>query len=128
MIAKIILATVFAGLLAVLFFKRKRVGYQQNDPAILCEWYVLYGTICMISPTLHPWYLIWLVPMLVFFQNRAWILLTGLIILSYQVLVDYYKAGVWQESPITLLIVYVPFYALLLYDLLYPRIFVKSKI
>lgn len=127
MIAKKILAMAFMGLSIWLFLRRKRIGYQANERGILHEWFILFGAICIISPTLHPWYLIWLLPMLVFFHNRAWILLSGLIILSYQVLVDYYQTGVWQESPATQLMIYVPFYLMLLFDHRNLHFFRKSK-
>ena len=79
-------------------------------------WFVLFATICAVSPTLHPWYLIWLTPFLAIFPNRAWILLTGLVILSYRVIEDYFLEGVWQESLLVRLLIFAPFYGLLFYD------------
>ncbi|HEV8376069.1 MAG TPA: glycosyltransferase 87 family protein [Candidatus Polarisedimenticolia bacterium] len=37
----------------------------------------------LLSPTVHPWYVLWLVPFLVFIPSRGWILFTGLVSLSY---------------------------------------------
>ena len=41
---------------------------------------------------------LWIVPFLCFYPNYAWILLTGLIMLSYHVLIRYMADGIWMES------------------------------
>ena len=45
--------------------------------------FLLLGSGLLLSPTVHPWYALWLVPFLVFIPSRAWILFTGLVSLSY---------------------------------------------
>ncbi len=76
-----------------------------------------YGLLCMIillSPTVHPWYLLWMVPFLTFFPSRAWLLLTGLVSLSYLDPGPVMAEGTihswvrWAE--------YLPFFALLVWD------------
>lgn len=126
MIVKIILAAVWGGLFIVLFWRRTKSGYAHQDAAILHEWFWLFGAICVFTPTLHPWYLIWLVPVLAFYQSRAWLALTGLIFLSYVILQNYYQTGIWQESTITLLLIYLPFYAILIYDFAVGRRTLKT--
>ncbi len=37
----------------------------------------------LLAPTLHPWYLLWLLPLLTFALAPAWILLSGTVVLSY---------------------------------------------
>ncbi|MFQ5766769.1 MAG: glycosyltransferase 87 family protein [Acidobacteriota bacterium] len=37
----------------------------------------------LMAPTLHPWYLLWLLPLLSFAPSPAWILLCGTVVLSY---------------------------------------------
>ena len=60
--------------------------------------YFLVGLFILLSPTLHPWYLIWMVPFLVFYRNLAWIVFTSLVVLSYHVVIRYAAEGVWQEA------------------------------
>ena len=73
----------------------------------------------LLSPTVHPWYLLWLTPFLPYFPSRAWILFTGLVPLSY---LDPGPVGEgvrafdwiqWAE--------YLPFFALLILDMIRAR-------
>jgi hypothetical protein len=76
--------------------------------------YWMLGALLILSPTVHPWYLLWLVPFLTFFPSRAWLLLTGLVSLSYldpgPVVpeVTTHSWVRWAE--------YLPFFALLIWD------------
>ncbi|MFQ5628494.1 MAG: hypothetical protein ACE5I1_07020 [bacterium] len=118
MIAKYIVGVFFGAVYLSLFLRRLRDGYRSSKQVIFSEWFVLFGAICIVSPTLHPWYLVWLAPVLVIFPNRAWVAFTGLIFLSYSVLDKYYREGLWEESTLVLLAIYLPFYALLIFDFL----------
>jgi hypothetical protein len=57
------------------------LGLKKVPPLRGCYW--MLGAMLILSPTVHPWYLLWLVPFLIFFPSRAWLLLTGLVSLSY---------------------------------------------
>jgi hypothetical protein len=81
---------------------------------------ILFGAILMLSPNANPWYFTWLVPFLAFFPNPAWLLLTVLQLLSYHVLIDYQASGAYQFKPFYLWLTYGPFYALLLWWLIWP--------
>jgi alpha-1,6-mannosyltransferase len=78
--------------------------------------YLLFGAILMLAPNAYSWYFTWMVPLLVFFPNPAWLLLTVLQFLSYHVLIGYYASGVWHFQPLYLWLTYAPFYALLLWQ------------
>jgi len=80
--------------------------------------YVVTGFALLISPTVYPWYLCWIVPFLCFFRSRAWIYLTGAIFVSYTVWTVFRETGVWQVGWWMLLVEYVPFAVLLVYDYL----------
>ncbi|MDA0747116.1 MAG: hypothetical protein O2954_11390, partial [bacterium] len=60
--------------------------------------FYLIGIFLLLTPTLHPWYLIWMVPFLVFYRSPAWMGFTGLVVLSYVVLIRYAAEGVWEEA------------------------------
>ena len=77
---------------------------------------IMIGGAIMLTTTVQPWYLLWMAPFLCFYINRAWLLLTGLIMLSYQVLIHYDATGIWSENLWIKLVIYVPFYSLLLTD------------
>lgn len=71
------------------------------------------GAYVLLSPTVHPWYLLWVLPFLAFFPSPAWMLLSGLIFLAYEVQIGYGSSGVWREKPWVLWAQYAPFYLLL---------------
>ncbi len=75
----------------------------------------------LLSPTLYPWYLIWIIPLLIFLPNWSWLLFTMLIQLSYFVLQGYATDGIWEESSMILWMQYLPFYGLLIFEYLDKR-------
>lgn len=72
----------------------------------------------IFSPIVHPWYLTWIVPLLIFIPNKAFFWLIMSCQLSYYVLINYHTQNLWQDLPLIRLIEYIPFFALLSYDLL----------
>jgi hypothetical protein len=83
--------------------------------------FILTASFLLLTPTLHPWYLIWIIPFLVFLPNFSWLLLTFLIQASYFVLKEYALSSVWEESVWILLFQYVPFFVLLIWEYLDKR-------
>lgn len=80
--------------------------------------YLLFGAILMFAPNGFPWYFTWMVPLLCFFPNPAWLLLTVLQFLSYNVLIGYQTTGRWHFDPLLQWLTYGPFYLWLLWRLL----------
>jgi len=83
--------------------------------------YLLIGTILAFSPNGYSWYFTWIVPLLCFFPNPAWLLLTILQFLSYNVLIGYGILGVFHFDPFLQWLVYLPFYVLLIANWFYRR-------
>jgi len=81
------------------------------------QMFYLFGTYLILTPSLFPWYLVWIMPFLVIFQNRPFLVLTGTVMLAYHVLIGYYAEGVWSEYPLLRVAEYLPFYGLLLFEL-----------
>jgi hypothetical protein len=75
--------------------------------------YLLIGTILAFGPNGYSWYFTWIVPLLCFFPNPAWLMLTVLQFLSYNVLIGYGILGIFRFDPLMQWLVYGPFYALL---------------
>jgi hypothetical protein len=103
------------GIVVTAFLMLVFVIHRRSIP-ILKSAMILIGGSLLLTTTLQPWYLLWIVPFLCFYPNRAWILLTGLIMLSYHVLIQYAGNGVWEESMWIKIAIYAPFYVLLLND------------
>ncbi len=104
------LARLLAFLLAV--FLAAALAWKKADP--IRGAFVMVGAILLLSPTAHPWYFLWIAPFLAFRPSRAWILLTGLLPLSY--LDPGPMVGGTSGNPWVRWAEYVPFFALLLAD------------
>jgi hypothetical protein len=79
--------------------------------------YLAVGAALLLSPTVYPWYLVWMVPFLSIFPSRAWLSFTGLVVLSYWVWLVYQESGAWMLPSWVLLLEYVPLYAMLLWKI-----------
>jgi hypothetical protein len=64
----------------------------------------LFGTLLLLSATVYPWYLLWVLPWAALLRQRAWLALSGLILLSY-------LTPLW---PWVFLAIWVPFWVLML--------------
>ena len=85
-------------------------GGKQPDVELFRVWLLVFGFLAMFTTTLHPWYLAWIIPALVFFPMNSWLLLSGLIMTSYLILPQYYFLGKWEENPKIKLLIFLPFY------------------
>ena len=75
--------------------------------------FLILGTVLMCAANVFPWYLTWILPLLAVYPNAAWLALTVLVFLSYNVLIGYGVLGVWAGDPVFQVLEYVPFYGLL---------------
>ncbi|MFY9530905.1 MAG: glycosyltransferase 87 family protein [Candidatus Acidiferrales bacterium] len=87
-------------------------AWRKMDPTRAA--YLIIGAILMFTPNAYSWYFTWIIPFLCFFPNPAWLLLTILQFLSYEVLINYQAFGQFQFNPKYVFLTYAPFYALLL--------------
>jgi hypothetical protein len=60
---------------------------------------VFLGLLLLFSPTLHPWYLLWILPFAALRRSLPWLLLTGTICVTYAVYAQAAATGRWQEIP-----------------------------
>lgn len=103
------------GIAAVIFAAVAVTIYRVNMPPLKGALWLI-GAALLLTSTLHPWYLLWVLPFLCFYPQRAWILFTGLVMLSYQVVIRYAAEDVWEESIWVKLGIYLPFFTLLAAD------------
>ncbi len=83
-----------------------------ND--LLKQQFWLLSGLLLLAPSLFPWYLVWVVPLLCFFPSPAWTVLSVTIAISYYILIDWWTLGVWRQSDFFKGLQYYPFFALLL--------------
>lgn len=74
------------------------------------------GAILMLSPTVHPWYVLWMVPLIALRPNRAWLYLSGSVFLAYYGLGIYRTQGVWPEPLWLRAVIWGPFLVTLAID------------
>lgn len=76
----------------------------------------ILGTLLLLTPTLHPWYVLWILPLAAVRRSRGWLLLSGLVFLSYWHHDSYMATGIWPQPLWLSALVYLPPLALLAYD------------
>lgn len=103
-IAKLVAASL-VGLLVVVFLWKK------TTPLPAC--YGTVGAILLLMPTVHPWYLLWMLPLLAIYPNPAWLYLTVSVALSYHAPYLASPGEPWVETPWVKALEYVPFFVLL---------------
>jgi alpha-1,6-mannosyltransferase len=67
----------------------------------------------MVSANCHPWYLTWLLPLLILFPVPGLLLWTALVPLAYSAVISWVTLGEWQGSNVFRWFEYAPVYALL---------------
>jgi hypothetical protein len=116
--ARLILAT--CGAIAVgviyarLFFRdlswvSDKIPAESDEPQralpVLKLFYAAAFAWLLMSPTLHPWYALYLLCLLPFAPGPAGIVLSWSVLLAYRVLIPYYINGIWLEDDITPLLI-----------------------
>ncbi len=82
------------------------------EPGMAMAW--MWLLLCL--PTFHPWYLLPLIPFLLFTPNRAWLLLCALVGLNFWVLFHQLHTGQWHEFAWIWLAEFLPFLLLMIVD------------
>lgn len=89
-----------------------------QDADVLWRGYLMVSAYLALLPTsLHPWYLIWMLPFCCLFPTWGWLYLTGAIVLSY---LKYLQEP--EVLPVAIrLVEFVPLVALLVFQALWHR-------
>lgn len=104
LLARRLLLVLGAGIVAIALFSVR-------DRARLALW--TFGTFVVLSPTVHPWYVLWPLVVAVWLGVRAWVWFAALVPLAYLVLASVGPSGGWHESAWVRLVEWVPFAVLL---------------
>ena len=71
----------------------------------------------IVAPVVHPWYLCWLTALLVVRWSLPVFVLLGLSFISNLVVYQYRMTGVWEDQPLVVLAEYLPFYVMLVREI-----------
>lgn len=71
----------------------------------------------MLAPTLHPWYLLWLLPFFCFWRIPALLVLSGTVVFTYTVWPGYLSGGAWTMPTWARMAQYGPVVVLALWEL-----------
>jgi hypothetical protein len=88
LLARAAAGVLFLGLVAWAVLRR-------GSPARVAE--VAIGAFVLLTPALHPWYVLWLLPLTAAGGSPAWLVLAALAPLGYRPLDDWLTRGVWQD-------------------------------
>lgn len=76
----------------------------------------ILGTGLLLTPTLHPWYVLWILPLAALRASAPWILLSGLAFLGYFGLDAWQASGVWPQPGWLRVLMWGPVLALLVWE------------
>ena len=76
----------------------------------------IIGAGLLLSPTVHPWYVLWVLPMAALRANHAFLLLGALAFLGYWGLASYEATGVWPQPAWTRAAMWLPVWLMLLWS------------
>ena len=81
----------------------------------------IIGAGVLLSPTVHPWYVLWLLPMAALRGHAPFLLLGGLAFLGYWGLAAYETTGIWPQPGWNRAAMWLPVWGMLLWHLARPR-------
>ncbi len=93
----------------VLYVLKARLDYFQAGLVILAG-------LLFLSPDAFPWYFTWIIPFLCFVPSLPMLLLTVTCVLGYAPVIPYAAGGLYKDSPLMLVLEYLPVFAWLAYE------------
>lgn len=103
--SRYIVAGLFVGWLLVLIVRKMDI----HD-----KMFWSLGGYLILTPVLFPWYLVWIFPFILRRISRAFVVLSGMTLLSYHVWLGKYAGGDWEPIVWLGVLSYLPFYLLLI--------------
>ena len=109
---------ILCGILFILVF-----GYLYFAKIVLLrKIYLSLFLLMLFSPVVHPWYLIWFAVLLPLVRSFSGMYFVSAVSITFLTVVTFQTSGVWKESPIILMIEYLPLTALFLYEIFNSRV------
>lgn len=92
---------------------------RRYDPERALLW--ILGAGLLLTPTLHPWYALWILPLAALRASPPWLLLGGLAFLGYFGLGSWHALGSWPQPPWLRLLLWGPVGVLLVREAVLGR-------
>ena len=86
-VSKLVLGAGLVSVIAVVAIKRV-------EPMRAAMW--IFGALVLCTPVMHPWYLLWVLPLAAVLGHWPWMVLGALLPLSYLPLDRWWHEGVWH--------------------------------
>lgn len=115
--ARIICAALLGVALVILYLRRNQ---------IIDTYYFAVILLLVLSPVVHPWYIAWLIVLLPVARKWSGIVLASTASLTSYTIMNYRIYGLWLQSPVVLILEYVPVLAILAFEL--HRFWKRSEI
>lgn len=113
--ARLLLAVLFSLIWLALHLGFVRREKPYRVVSVLTLWYRVVLVFLLLTPTLYPWYTLYLICLLPFRSGPAGLVLSWSVLLGYGVVMYHSVTGVWQElAPITWAIWWAPISACVL--------------
>ncbi len=106
--ARLICAAFLGVVLLVLYLRRS---------AIVDTYYFSVLSLLVLSPVVHPWYVVWLTVLLPLARRWSGIVFAAAASLTSYTIVNYKLYGVWQQSAGVLALEYLPVLAFMIFEL-----------
>jgi len=74
------------------------------------------GAVLLLSSTVHPWYVTWMVALACVEFRPAWLAFSAFVMLSYVARIVELETGLWVDTSFVRWLEYAPFFALWLID------------
>jgi len=116
-IAKIVVAVPFVLALGYLVHRSRKFWFDTRE--LFKYAFLLVGLFLLLTSTVEPWYVLWVVPFLCVFLSPSWVLFSGSAVLSYYIYIRYDTLNIWQEDMWVRLLEYLPFLSLLAFEVFY---------
>jgi hypothetical protein len=99
------------GLMAAIWIALAVFVLRRCPPDPLLRAAVLLAGMLLVLPTMHPWYVLSLLPLLCFFPWWGWLALSGTVVLTYLPHLEIAVTGRWVEWPALKVLEYAPLLA-----------------
>jgi hypothetical protein len=95
-------------------------AWRLREPAQLAL--VAVGAFLLLSPTVHPWYVVWILPLLAITPHPAWLAFATAVPLAYVPLPGFRQGGTWHDPAWSRLVEHGAAWVLLAAPILWTRL------
>ena len=105
-LSRIILGSAFVLALSVIVLRSTRTSGDLTKN-VFHPFYLINLFFLFLTPTLHPWYALYLVSMLPFVPGVTGLVLSWSVFLAYSVQIPYVLTGQWIEHPLSTYLIWI---------------------